>query len=124
MKNFVLQYPDIFDWVEPNLESREFFELVAKYKYVLCPVGNGVDPCPKSFEAIILKTLPIMIRTINTVDVYSILPGLLVDDFSELLINGVLENAYESWREILNGDEILEKMTCQYWANKIMTTQI
>ena len=91
---------------------------MSQYKFVICPVGNGVDPCPKAYEAIILKTIPIMIRTQNTIEVYSDLPVVLVDDFSELL--GMdLSEIYESKKHLFN-DKFLYKMTCDYWVEKIM----
>jgi hypothetical protein len=90
---------------------------MSNYKFVLCPVGNGVDPCPKAHESIILKTIPIMIRTQNTFEVYSDLPAVLVDDFSEIL--GMdLTHIYETKKHLFD-DKYLYKMTCDYWIEKI-----
>jgi hypothetical protein len=117
VERFVKQYPDTFDWVEPDLPTDEFYKLMSNYKFVLCPVGNGVDPCPKAHESIILKTIPIMIRTQNTFEVYSDLPAVLVDDFSEIL--GMdLTHIYETKKHLFD-DKYLYKMTCDYWIEKI-----
>jgi len=118
-KEFILKYPNIFDWFEPDKSPVEFFELISQYKYVLCPVGNGVDPCPKSFEAIILKSLPIIIRSLNTKDVYDVLPSILIDDLEELLVDGFLEREYEQKEDLINNDSILQKLSCDYWADNI-----
>jgi len=110
--NFIKQYPDLFDWVEPNLNTREFYDILSKYKFILCPVGNGVDPCPKTFEAILLKTVPIIIKTINTEDVYSNLPCIMVNNFSEIL-NINLD--YSSFNF-----DCFDKLTCEYYYGKIV----
>ena len=118
VEKFVKEYPETFNWVEPNLSTEAFYKLMSQYKFVLCPVGNGVDPCPKAYESIILKTIPIMIRTQNTIEVYSDLPVLLVDDFSEVLEMNLSE-IYESKKHLFD-DKFLYKMTCDYWIEKIM----
>jgi|688.fasta_scaffold88206_5 hypothetical protein len=117
VKSFIKQNNETFDWYVPNLSTENFYKLMSQYKFVLCPVGNGVDPCPKAFEAIILKTIPIMIKTQNTCDVYTDLPVLLVDDFSEVL-NMNLSEIYES-KKYLFDDKYLFKLTCEYWVEKI-----
>lgn len=119
VRNWINEYPNIFEWVEPTLTGFEFFKLVSNYKYVLCPVGNGVDPCPKSFEAIILKALPIIIKTPNTIDVYDELPCILVNDFKEILEPGFLDANYEKHKNTLYSDDIMYKLSCEYWSKKI-----
>jgi hypothetical protein len=118
VEKYVKQHSEIFDWIDPNLSTEKFYQLMSQYKFVLCPVGNGVDPCPKAYEAIILKTIPIMIRTQNTFEVYADLPALLVNDFSEVLEMD-LTNIYESKKHLFD-DTFLYKMTCNYWVEKIM----
>jgi hypothetical protein len=118
IEKFVKNYTETFDWVEPNLSTEDFYKLMSQYKFVLCPVGNGVDPCPKAYESIILKTIPIMIKTQNTIEVYSDLPVILVDDFSEVLELD-LTTIYE-YKKHLFDDKFLHKMTCDYWIEKIM----
>jgi len=119
-KEFVLTRPDVFDWISESMDTNAFHDLLSKYKYVLCPVGNGVDPCPKLFEAIILKTIPIIIRTINTRDIYrDELPAIMVDDFAEILEPGFLDKKYAELEPVVRDDAIMHKLTCEYWANKI-----
>lgn len=117
MESFVKQHPDVFDWVDASLDTTEFYRLLSTYKFVLCPVGNGVDPCPKAFEALVLKTVPIMLRTRNTEEVYSKLPAIVVDRF-ELLID--THRVYEHYKEQLEDDALLDTLSCDYWYRKIM----
>ena len=120
VKKFIESYPNVFEWVDPSLDYVDFYEVMSNYKYVLCPVGNGIDPSPKFFEAIILKTIPIIIRTTNTVDFCrDDFPCILVDDFEEILVEGFLEKKYEELKDKLESPNILYNLSCEYWANKI-----
>lgn len=101
VKHYVLQHPDIFDWIEPDISIEEFYRLLVTYKYILCPVGNGIDPAPKSFEAIITNTIPIMISSNNTRDVYKDLPCILVDNFEEVLESEFLDKKAEELKDKL-----------------------
>lgn len=120
VETFVKEHTDIFDWVDATLTTTEFYQLLSRYKFVLCPVGNGVDPCPKAFEALIVKTIPIMIRTRNTEEVYADLPSILLDSFEALRNMKNLDDIYESYKERLSDDSLLEKFSCEYWYNTIM----
>jgi hypothetical protein len=119
VKEWVQTRPDIFDWISQPMDTNAFHDLLAKYKFVLCPVGNGVDPCPKAFEAFILKTIPIIIRTINTKDVYQEWPAIMVDDFAEILEEGFLDKKYAELVPQQSNDDIMNTLTCEYWADRI-----
>lgn len=120
VETFVKEHPDVFDWVDADLSTTEFYQLLSTYKFVLCPVGNGVDPCPKAFEAMILKTIPIMLRTRNTEDVYFEWPSLIVDSFEELIEFGRIDLVYEYYKKQLFDDKLLETLSCEYWYSRIM----
>lgn len=119
IKNFCLKNNDIFDWFEPNLSIPNYHEIMATYKYVLCVLGNGVDTSPKSFEAIILNTVPIIFKNENTKDVFDNLPVILINDEIELLDKSFLENKYDKIKKLLYNDETLNYLTADYWENKI-----
>lgn len=118
---FVKQHPNVFDWIDASLNTADFYKLLSTYKFVLCPVGNGVDPCPKAFEAMILKTIPIMIKTRNTEEVYSEFPALLVNDFTNIISMKNLDEIYEHYIPQLSDDSLLQKFSCEYWYSKIMS---
>jgi len=92
---------------------------MSTYKYVLCPVGNGVDPSPKSFEAIAVNTIPIFIKTPNTSDFYDIMPCILVNNFEEILQSEFLNMNYERIKHLLYSEETLYKLSAEYWVKKI-----
>ena len=118
-KKFILEYPNIFDWIEPTLSNEEFTIIMSTYKYVLCPVGNGVDPSPKSFEAIAVNTIPIFIKTSNTVDFYETMPCILVNSYEEILQPDFLNTNYEKLKHLLYSEETLYKLSAEYWVKKI-----
>ena len=118
-KKFILQHPSIFDWVEANLSIEDFYKLLSSYKYVLCPVGNGIDPCPKSFEAIAVNTIPIFINTLNTKDFYDNMPCILVNNYDEILEPDFLNVNYEKLKHLLYSEETLYKLSSEYWVKKI-----
>lgn len=121
VEEFVKQHPEVFDWVDATLDTEAFYRLLSTYKYVLCPVGNGVDPCPKSYEAMILKTVPIMLKTRNTEEVYADLPALVVDTFDELVNMSTLGEIYDRMSPSLNDDAILTRFTCEHWYSTMMS---
>jgi len=119
VEQFVKQRPDVFDWVDADMNTEDFYKLLSRYKFVLCPVGNGVDPCPKAFEAIIVKTVPIMIKTINT-QIYEDFSVMLVDNFNTLVTMSNLGEIYEKLNTQLSDDSILHKLSCEYWYSNVM----
>ena len=119
IEEFVKQHPDRFDWVDATLDSESFYRLASSYKFVLCPIGNGVDPCPKAYESMILKSVPIIVNTQNTKTVYADLPALLVDRFEDVL-DIDLDAVYEMYRERLSNDCLLDTLSCKYWYDRII----
>lgn len=117
VERFVKEHPESFDWREPTLDPIDFYHLLAQYKFVLCPFGNGVDPSPKAFEAMILKTVPIVLRTRNTEEAYAGLPVLLVDSFEAL---PDLTGLYEQVRPQLETDDLLAQLSCDVWYRTMM----
>jgi hypothetical protein len=103
---------DIFDIYEPDsLGFEEFVKKVTEYKYILIPHGNGMDPSPSLWISLICKTIPVIYKTPNVVDMF-------------LERNSVI--FFEKFEEILDKNIYTEKeqidfdfLTCEYWANKI-----
>lgn len=119
LESFILNRPEIFDWFEPNLELTEFYKIMAEYRYILCPVGNGLDPAPKSFEAIALQTIPIILKTPNTDEYYNDMPCILLDDFYKISSVDYLEKYYNVIRTKLQNVDYIYKLSSEYMIDKI-----
>ena len=114
MTEFIHLYPDIFSIYNDNLSNIEFQKLLAKYKYCLCPLGNGVDCSPKILECFFLKTIPIVKRNNNVVNLYKNYPVIWVDNFTDIL------DMKLNYSELINWDNIINEFTCDYWYYKII----
>jgi len=115
--DFIYKYPDIFDIVDiknNELNTIEFHEKLLTYKWCLCPLGNGVDCAPKILECFFLKTIPIMCKNINLLNLYKNFPVIWVDNFSDILY---MKLQYD---ELINWDNIIEQFTCDFWYKKII----
>lgn len=55
MTNFIHTYPDKFDCYNDCLSDINFQKNLSKYKWCLCPLGNGVDCAPKIVECFFFK---------------------------------------------------------------------
>jgi hypothetical protein len=114
MVNFIHNYPDIFDIYGDSLSLIEFQNKLSNYKWSLCPLGNGVDCAPKIIECFFLKTIPIVRKTKNVVNLYKNYPVIWVDEFTDVL---QMELAYD---ENIDWDNIINSFTCEHWYKKII----
>jgi hypothetical protein len=64
-----------------NLPFNEYIQRMAGHKFVLSPIGNGID-CHRTWEALYVGCIPIVIKN-YIYDVWD-LPILQVNDFSEI----------------------------------------
>lgn len=81
----------------PKVNKSEYYEKIAEYKFVASPEGNGID-CHRTWEAMLLKSVPILIRNITTEFFESIgLPVLLINNWDEVagMDEVFLENKYK-----------------------------
>jgi len=107
---------DLFDIYEPdNKPSKEsfikFLKNLTKYKYALCPHGNGMDPSPTAWLALAMGVIPVIYKTPNVVDMFDGTNSVIFfENFPEISD----KNLYQD-REPIN----FEFLTCEYWANKI-----
>lgn len=86
---------------------------VKKSKFVLSPIGNGID-CHRNWECLTVGSIPIIMRNNFTNNIYSDMPVLLIDninDVNENMLNDYLKNG-------LNNKNI-EKLSCEYWKTQI-----
>lgn len=102
---------DIYDFYEPNMKFDQFIETMSKYKYALCPHGNGLDPSPNAWISLILKTTPVVFATPNALSQFEDTNSVIFfENFEELLDKNLFQTKPEIDFEFLTHD---------YWANKI-----
>lgn len=110
----------ICDLITHELDGRRYLELVAEYAYILCPNGNGIDPCPRVWEALILGTVPI-IKSSTMDDAYTRLPCLIVRDWNEVTPDLLQQKGSELIEEVKK-DTMLQKLTLDYWEQLIRSS--
>ncbi len=74
---------EIFAWRSPGIAHRELVELMGRHEFVLCPHGGGLDPCPRLWEALLLRAIPIVRRN-TTTDGLRRLPVAVVEAWEEI----------------------------------------
>jgi len=91
----------------------EYLNNVYNHFFVICPEGNGMDT-HRVWETLYMKSIPIMKRNINN-QFYTDLPICFVNEWKdltkELLLNEIQRILLTKWN--------LEKLTFEYWENKI-----
>jgi hypothetical protein len=73
---------------------KEYIDSLSKSYFSISPNGNGVD-CHKTWESLYLKTIPIVTKSINSVQ-YKNLPIVIIDDWSDFQLNSFSLELYES----------------------------
>lgn len=96
-----LQINSLFDEIKYKYNNINYLKLLSKYKFVASPSGNGLD-CHRTWEAMYLRTVPIVKRSVAMEYFYSIgLPVWIIDDWQDL--KGVselfLENKYNESKD-------------------------
>lgn len=97
--------------------TEEYFENLKKSKFVISPEGNGLDT-HRIWEALILNTIPIMIKTNFTKNLKKLgVPGIYLNNWDELLdFNpSKLEEIYK--KETEKSFSYLTSL--KYWEEKI-----
>lgn len=113
----ILKNSDITEEINIKLEPPLYLNLLSKYKFVASPPGNGID-CHRTWEAIYLKTIPIVKRSVMTEYFKSLgLPIILIDNWNEILkMNDVyLENKYKEFKPLFDNKFLL----FNNWMDKI-----
>ncbi len=101
---------NFFDIFEP-MDTENFIRTLGKYKYSLCPHGNGLDPSPTMWLSLAVNTIPVIFNTANVRDMFSGKDSVIFFNKFEEIIN---KNLYSDRPSI-----DFEFLTCEYWANKI-----
>lgn len=83
--------------INMHFNSRDYFNILPTYKFVISPEGNGID-CHRHYEALMAGCIPIIENNSGIREKYGNCPILYTDDYTE--INATyLEEKYE---EMLN----------------------
>lgn len=103
---------DTFDFYEEDsMNFYKFVQTISKYKYSLCPHGNGIDPNPNAWLSLIVGTTPVVYQIDNTVSMFEDTDSVIFFKNTEDLIDDKL---------YVNRPEVnFEFLTNEYWANKI-----
>lgn len=117
-KNAIEKIPNEVIYYEPTKIQRIYtWKNQTEYAFVVSPHGNGLD-CHRTWEALCLGCIPI-VKTSPLDNLYIDLPVLILDDWSslnqELLDNTIIEFKHKHCENFFN----YEKLTLQYWMQKI-----
>jgi hypothetical protein len=100
--------------IENTMEGRKkFLTDIYNHKFVLCPVGNGLDT-HRIWETLYMKSIPIVLKDIY-IEEHSDLPILMLDSWDEIN-EEFLNRKYE---EIISKEWNLDKLKVDYWFNFI-----
>lgn len=99
-----------------NFEStREYFSELNNHKFVICPVGNGVDT-HRIWESLLLNVIPILKISEFTKNLKKInIPALYISDWHEInnLNEEYLDNIYNSYSSI----NFQNFVTLKFWKS-------
>ena len=102
-----------------KLPQNLYLKVLASYMFVASPPGNGID-CIRTWEALYLRTVPIVKRSVAMEYFKSLgLPLLMVQEWNEL--NGYTEDALtEAYKGIMSSSA-REPLYMDYWKRLIET---
>jgi len=103
---------DLFDIYEPDSMNFEtFIKTLSRYKYSLCPHGNGMDPSPTCWLSLAVNTIPVIYRIPNTIDMFNEIDSVIFfDNFEDITNKNIyIDKSYIDF----------DFLTCKYWSNMI-----
>ena len=102
--------------------QNEYYEIIKKTHFIASPQGIGID-CHRTWEAIYLKTIPIVIKSPATEYFNRIgLPIFLIDSWDKIN-NLTLEKLEGIYNNIYN-DNSFSQAHMDHWVNEIMNKKI
>lgn len=117
-RNNVYQLFNNENWVtkkEPNLNIFQYMEDLSKYKFVLCPWGNGIDT-HRLWESLYLGSIPVT-KSHITYNSVSNLPIIFVENFEDI----TLDYLKEYLKRLDQNNQ--EELDFAFWANKIIASK-
>jgi hypothetical protein len=107
-RDAVDKIPKELVYYEPErILRRESFTKMIEYKYVISPLGNGLD-CHRTWEAIVLGCIPIVKKS-GLDPLYEGLPVLIVNDWSD-----VTQYLLDTFKPDYSN---MKKIYLDYWIN-------
>lgn len=101
----------------------EFFSELKKYKFNLCPEGNGLDT-HRIWESLIAEVIPIMIRNTFTENLESFnFPILLLEKWEELN-SFTLDDFNNYYKNEIESKNFFEIVNYEHWLKKINLKKI
>lgn len=101
----------------------KFLKTLASYPFTLAVNGGGIDPNPKIFEAMLVGTIPIVIKREPYTNVYKNMPVIVLENTwnKDTFTKKRLKKWYEQCKTFLENEdarnEVLYKLTLKYWWN-------
>ena len=97
--------------------TKEYFENLKNFKYVICPSGNGPDT-HRIWEGLLLECLPILKIDDFTFNLKKIgVPGLYIQEWEDL--NHITKEYLEDYYEKFTSKEYKKLTRFKYWENQI-----
>lgn len=104
----------------------DFLKVISMYPFILCVHGNGFDPNPKLFEAILVGTIPIIKKNPIITDIYKELdlPVVIIDEWNkdtitESKLKGWYKKYYSYFENKAKREKVLNTLSLRYWTNFI-----
>ena len=97
---------------------REYFEELKKYKFNLCPEGNGLDT-HRIWESLLASAIPVMIRNTFTENLASLnFPIMLLDEWEDFN-SFTIEDLNKYYKKETDSKNFFDIVSYEYWLNKI-----
>jgi hypothetical protein len=97
---------------------REYFEELKKYKFNLCPEGNGLDT-HRIWESLLASAIPVMIRNTFTENLASLnFPIMLLDEWEDFNSFSI-EDLNNYYKKETASKSFFDIVSYEYWLNKI-----
>lgn len=113
----VKKHSEMFDIYPPDsLNFKEYLSTLSRYKYILNPHGNGMDPSPTVWLSLLMNSIPVIYKIPNTISMFEDRDCVIFFDHFEQIANKDLYQEKDSVD--------FNFLTCEYWASKIKNTTI
>ncbi len=104
-----------FDWIafEDLVPEEQYYNTLNNSKYSVCPIGAGLDT-HRFYESIYFNTIPIVKRN-DISDLHSKFPCIIVDTWSEIDNNFLIENYDTNFNRLLDWKKNNDWLNPSFW---------